>query len=167
LSSSLGRYRSTRKYARLSSESLIGHLRTAFFRSKSDQHHHMVNAASTGPFRNGCGYRTAKFAQSNNGSRKSAQRPLTTSLRAHGRIVMSIASMGDYVMNRSTARSSTRCGRLKSSSKAGAGITTRSARMPLSDTNHQHRRCSYQRSPRGRLRLINRLRRPRWQNRHR
>ena len=46
------------------------------------------------------------------------------------------------VTNCSTARSSTRCGKLRSSSKTGAVTTTPSARMPLSVTNHQHRRSS-------------------------
>jgi hypothetical protein len=36
------------------------------------------------------------------------------------------------------------------------------ARMPLSATNHQHRRSSCLHSPHGRLRHIDRLRRPRW-----
>ena len=35
---------------------------------------------------------------------------------------------------------------------------------PQSDTNHQHQRCSCLRSPRGRLRYADRLRRPRWRN---
>ena len=36
-----------------------------------------------------------------------------------------------YATSCSMARSSTRCERLRSSSKAGGGITTRSVRMPL------------------------------------
>src|SRR5262245_6042685 len=35
---------------------------------------------------------------------------------------------------------------------------------PRSDTNRLHRRCSYRPSPRGRLRYVDRLRRPRWRN---
>ena len=40
--------------------------------------------------------------------------------------------------------------------------TTRSGRTHRSDTNHQRPRCSCPRSPRGRLRYVDRLRRPRW-----
>ena len=38
-------------------------------------------------------------------------------------------------------------------------------RMHRSTTNHQHRKSSCRRSPRGRLRYVDRLRRPRWRNR--
>jgi hypothetical protein len=65
----------------------------------------------------------------------------------------------------STAKSSTRCGRLRSSSKAGDATTIRSARMPLSATGHQHRRSSCLHYPRGRLSYADRLRRPRWRYR--
>jgi len=44
--------------------------------------------------------------------------------------------------------------------------TTRSGLMPQSDTSHQHQRCLCLRSPRGRLRYADRLRRPRWRNRN-
>ena len=40
--------------------------------------------------------------------------------------------------------------------------TTASGRTRPSVTNHQHPRCSCLRSPRGRLRYVKRLRRPRW-----
>ena len=42
-----------------------------------------------------------------------------------------------------------------------AVTTTRSGRMPRSDTNHQQRRSLCQHSPRGRLRYVGRLRLPR------
>ena len=65
-------------------------------------------------------------------------------------------------MSCSTARSSTRYVKLRSSSKAGGATTTQSGRTPLSATNHQHRRSSCLHSPRGRLRHTDELRRPRW-----
>ena len=67
--------------------------------------------------------------------------------------------------NFSMARYSTRCGKPRSSSRAGAGTTMPSGLMLLSATNHQHRRSSCPHSPRGRLRYVDRLRRPRWRNR--
>ena len=67
-------------------------------------------------------------------------------------------------MNCSMAKSSTRCTRPGSSSRAGGVTTTRSGRMSLSATSHRHPRCSYQPSPRGRLHYVDRLRRPRWRN---
>jgi hypothetical protein len=69
--------------------------------------------------------------------------------------------------NCSRARSSTRCEKPGSSSKAGGGITMPSDPTPRSATNHQHRRSSCLPSPRGRLRYVDRLRRPRWRNRRR
>jgi transposase InsO family protein len=54
--------------------------------------------------------------------------------------------------------------KLRSSSKAVGAITIRSGRMPHSATCHQHRRCLCPPSPRGRLRYVDRLRRPRWRN---
>ena len=69
-----------------------------------------------------------------------------------------------YAMNCSMVKSSTRCGRPKSLSKAGGATSTRSGRMNRSDTNHQHLRCSCQPLQRGRLRYVDRLRRPRWRN---
>jgi transposase InsO family protein len=63
------------------------------------------------------------------------------------------------------ARSSTPSEKLGSSSKAGGVITIRSGRMPRSATSHQHQRCSCAPSQRGRLRYVDRLRRPRWRNR--
>ena len=67
-------------------------------------------------------------------------------------------------MNCSMAKSSTHCGRPRSSSKAGGVTTTRSDRMSLLAISHRHPRCSCQLSPRGQLRYVNRLRRPRWRN---
>ena len=69
------------------------------------------------------------------------------------------------VTNCSTVKSSTRCGKPRSLSKVGGITTTPSARMPLSVTNHQHRRSSCLHSPRGQLRYADRLRRPRWRYR--
>ena len=69
-----------------------------------------------------------------------------------------------FVTNCSTARSSTRCAKPRSSSKAGDGITMPFVRTPRSATALQHRRCSSQHSPHGRLRNPDQLRRPcsRW-----
>jgi len=58
------------------------------------------------------------------------------------------ARLRDELLN---GRSSTPYARLRSSSRVGVGTTTRSGRMPRSDTSHQHRRCSFQTSPHGRL----------------
>jgi hypothetical protein len=59
---------------------------------------------------------------------------------------------------------STRCVRPKSSSKVGGATSTQSGRMNRWTTSHQHRKCSWPPSPRGRLRYVDRLRRPRWRN---
>ena len=67
-------------------------------------------------------------------------------------------------MNCSMVKYSTRCVRPKSSSKVGGATSTQSGRMNRWATSHQHRKCSCQPSPRGRLRYANRLRRPRWRN---
>ena len=69
-------------------------------------------------------------------------------------------------MNCSTAKSSTRCARPRSSLKVGGVTSIQSGRMNRSATSHQHPRCSCQHSPRGRLRFVDRLRRPRsrWRN---
>ena len=69
-----------------------------------------------------------------------------------------------YETNCSMVRSSTRYGKPRSSSRAGAAITTPSVRMHRSNTNHLHQRCSCRYSLCGRLRYIDRLRRPRWRN---
>ena len=69
-----------------------------------------------------------------------------------------------FAMNCSMAKSSTRCGRPKSSSRAGGATSTRSGRMNRWATSHQHRKCSCPPSLRGRLRNVDRLRRPRWRN---
>ena len=66
--------------------------------------------------------------------------------------------------NYSMAKSSIRCARLKSSSRAGGATTTRSDRINRLVTNRQHLRCSYQPLLRGRLRYAGRLRRPPWRN---
>jgi transposase InsO family protein len=52
----------------------------------------------------------------------------------------------------------------RSSSRVGDATTTRSGPTPQSDTRHLHQRCSCPHSPRGRLRSVDRLRRPRWRN---
>jgi hypothetical protein len=70
-----------------------------------------------------------------------------------------------YAMNCSAAKSSIRCTRLRSSSRAGGATATRSGQTNQA-TNHQIKKCSYQRFPRGRLRYVDRLRRPPWTNRH-
>jgi putative transposase len=70
-----------------------------------------------------------------------------------------------YVTNCSTARSSKRCEKLRSSAKAGGITTTPSAGMPLSATGHLHQKSSCRHYRRGRLRA-DRLRRPRWRYRH-
>jgi transposase InsO family protein len=62
----------------------------------------------------------------------------------------------------SMAKSSTRCARPRPSSKVGGATTTPSGRMNRSATSHQPPRCSCQHSPRGRLRYVDRLRRPRY-----
>src|SRR5271169_4173590 len=67
-------------------------------------------------------------------------------------------------MNCSMAKSSTHCGRPRSSSKAGGVTTTQSDRMNRWTTSHRHRKCSCPPSLRGRLRYVDRLRRPRWRN---
>ncbi len=72
------------------------------------------------------------------------------------------ARLRDELLNR---RSSTRCRKPRSSSRAGVGITMPFGCTPLSDTNHPHQRSSCQHSPRGRLRYVERLRRPRRRNR--
>ena len=66
-----------------------------------------------------------------------------------------------FATNCSTARSSTRCARPRSSSRVGGVTTTRSGRMHLWATSHQPPRYSCRHSPRGRLRYVNQLRRPR------
>ena len=92
------------------------------------------------------------------------QRPPTSNRAAPGRTATSRASTRVSGTNCSTARSSTRFRRPRSSSRAGGAITTQSARTPRSDTGHRHRRCSCPHSPRGRLRYLDQLRRPRWRN---
>ena len=63
-------------------------------------------------------------------------------------------------MSCSTAKSSTRSGKPRSSSKAGGVITIQCAHTDRSATGHQHRKCSCQPSPHGRLRNPDHLRRP-------
>jgi len=83
---------------------------------------------------------------------------------AHGRTASSKASMRVCATSCSTARSSTRCAKPRSSSKAGAVTTMRCARMPRSATGLPPRRCLCRLSPHGRLRNPDQLRRPcsRW-----
>jgi transposase InsO family protein len=77
-----------------------------------------------------------------------------------GRTASSKALMRVCAMSCSTVRSSTRCARPRSSSRAGAGTTMLSGRMPRSTTGLQLRRCSCRPSPHGRLRNPDQLRRP-------
>jgi len=88
-------------------------------------------------------------------------------LVALGRTATSRASMLDCVTSCSMARSSTRYEKLRSSWKTGAVTTTLSGRTPLATKGHRHRRSSHQHSPPGRLRYVDRLRRPRWRQRQR
>ena len=100
------------------------------------------------------------------GSQRSVQRRLISSQAVPGKMVTSRASTHACVMNCSMAKSSTRCARPRSSSKVGGVTSIQSGRMNRSATSHQHQRCSCQHSPRGRLRYVDRLRRPRsrWRN---
>src|SRR4029077_16826315 len=94
--------------------------------------------------------------RSDNG--RAAQKPPTSPWAAPGRTDTSRASTHAYAMNCSTAKSSTRCERLRSSSRVGGVTSTRSGRMHRSATSHQPPRCSCLHSPRGRLRYVNQLR---------
>ena len=69
-------------------------------------------------------------------------------------------------MNCSMAKSSTRCVRPRSSSKVGGVTSIQSGPMNCSATSRQHPTCLSRHSPRGRLRHVDRLRRPRyrWRN---
>ena len=91
---------------------------------------------------------------------------LHRSRAAHGRTASSRASTPACATSCSMARSSTRCARPRSSSKAGAGTTMPSGRMPRSATALPPRRCSCRHSPHGRLRNPDQLRRPcsRWRH---
>ena len=81
-----------------------------------------------------------------------------------GRMVTSRASTHACEMNCSMVKYSTRCVRPKSSSKVGGATSTQSGLMNRWTTSHQHRKCSCPPSLRGRLRYVDRLRRPRWRN---
>src|SRR5664279_3899763 len=98
------------------------------------------------------------------GSQRSAPRLPTSHQAAPGRMVTSRASTHACEMNCSMVKSSTRCVRPKSSSKVGGDTSTQSGRMNGWTTSHQHRKCSCPPSLRGRLRYVDRLRRPRWRN---
>src|SRR5450631_2424072 len=98
------------------------------------------------------------------GSQRSAPRLPTSHQAAPGRMVTSRASTHACEMNCSMVKSSTRCVRPKSSSKVGGDTSTQSGRMNRWTTSHQHRKCSCPPSLRGRLRYVDRLRRPRWRN---
>jgi putative transposase len=113
----------------------------------------------------------------------------TAKLQAHG-IRISMDGRGRYLDNARRgartggaqraspsracgARSSTRtsiswptptAARPEPASPAGSASTTQSGRMNRLATNYRHPKCSFQRSPRGWLRYLNRLRRPRWRN---
>ena len=80
------------------------------------------------------------------------------------RMVTSRASTHACEMNCSMVKYFTRCVRPKSSSKVGGATSTQSGRMNRWTTSHQHRKCSCPPSLRGRLRYVDRLRRPRWRN---
>jgi hypothetical protein len=72
-----------------------------------------------------------------------------------------------FATNSSTARSSTRYARRRSSLRVGGVTATASSRTrPSSVTNRQPPRRSCPRSPRGRPRSVERLRRPRWRPSH-
>src|SRR5437588_2064925 len=96
------------------------------------------------------------------GSPRLVPRPPTSNPAVRGRTATSRALMPAFATNCSTARSSTPCAKRRSSSKAGGATTTRSDRTHRFATNLQRRRSSCQPSPRGRLRYVDRLRRPRW-----
>ena len=83
-----------------------------------------------------------------------------------GKTAMSRASTLACAMNCSMAKSSTPCAKPRSSSKVGGATSMQSGRMNHSATSRRHPRCSCKHSPRGRLRYVNRLRRPRsrWRN---
>ena len=83
---------------------------------------------------------------------------------APGRTASSSRSMPACATNCSMARSSTRCAKPRSLSKAGGAITTLSGPMPRSATTLQRRKSSCQRLQHGRLRNPDQLRRPccRW-----
>ena len=71
------------------------------------------------------------------------------------------ASTRACAMNYSMAKSSTRCAKPRSLSKVGGVTSIPSGRTKHSAKSHQHPRCSCQHSPPGRLRYVDRLRRPR------
>ena len=95
---------------------------------------------------------------------RSVRRLPTSHQAALGRTDTSRVLTHACATNYSMAKSSTRCARLKSSSRAGGATTTRSDRINRLVTNRQHLRCSYQPLLRGRLRYAGWLRRPSWRN---
>jgi hypothetical protein len=80
--------------------------------------------------------------------------PPISSAAAPGKTATSRASNRVFATNSSTARHSTRYAKRKPSSRVGGVTTTVSGRT--------RPRCSCPGSPRGRLRYVERLRRPRW-----
>ena len=98
--------------------------------------------------------------------KRSAQRRPISSQAVRGKTDMSRASTLACAMNCSMAKSSTPCAKPRSSSKVGGATSMQSGRMNHSATSRRHPRCSCKHSPRGRLRYVNRLRRPRsrWRN---
>ena len=79
--------------------------------------------------------------------------PWGRTLNRHGeKTQWQVTSTLVFVMNCSTARSSTRCVKPRSSSRAGGGTTTLSDLTPRSALGRQHQRSSSRYSPRGRLR---------------
>jgi integrase-like protein/helix-turn-helix protein len=83
-----------------------------------------------------------------------------------GRTALSKASTRACVTNCSMARSSTPCAKRRSLSRVGGVTTIRFARTPRSAIDRLPPRCSCQRSPHGRLRHPDPLRRPcsRWRH---
>ena len=86
------------------------------------------------------------------GSQRSEPRPPTSHRAAPGKTASSRASTLVFVTNCLTARSSTRCVKPRSSSRAGGATTTPSDLTPRSATGRRHHRSSSRYSPRGRLR---------------
>ena len=99
-------------------------------------------------------------------TQRSVQSRHLSSQAVPGKTATSRASTRACAMNCSTAKSSTRCARPRSSSKVGGATSIQSGRMDRSATNRQHLRCSSRHSPRGRLRYVDQLRWPRsrWRN---
>ena len=94
-----------------------------------------------------------------NGSRLLVLKPPTSSGAVRGRTAISRASMPGCVTSSSTAKSSIHSVRRDRDRRAGDATTIRSGPTHHSITDHQQPRCSCPRSPRGRLRYVDQLRR--------